>query len=237
MWRAFAWLGLLVLALCAHWFDSDPCRVACAFGVLALIGINAPHALRLPLVLAALIALSLIVVGGVNRLLDALPALVAGLVAWIFARTLRRDRMPLIGRAIVALDGAAQLDDPAVARYARRLTWVWAGYQSVLAAIAALLAVRAAGGLNWPTLPGLSPRLFGAIVLPLAVAILFLGEFALRRWLLPQAPRHSLFAFVRNLVRVAESDCRLNALLRWQKLAKLAYIAVLSWSANEPHRT
>jgi uncharacterized membrane protein len=202
MWRAFGWLGIAALAVCAHWFDSDPCRVACAFGVLALIGINAPRTLRLPLALTVLIAVSLIVSGGVNRLLDALPALIAGLIAWIFSRTLLRNRVPLIGRAIAALDGAAQLNDPAVARYARRLTWIWAGYQSVLAAIAALLAIRAAGGINWLVMPGLSPRLFGAIVLPLAVVILFLGEFALRRWLLPQAPPHSLPVFVRNLVRV-----------------------------------
>lgn len=202
MWRAFGWLGIAALAAYAHWFDSDPCRVACAFGVLALIGVNAPHALRLPLALTALVALTLIGAGGVDRLLDALPALIAALIGWIFARTLLRNRVPLIGRAIVALDGAAQLNDPAVARYARRLTWIWAGYQSALAAIAALLAIRAAGGLDWSVLPGVSPRLFGAIGLPVAVAILFLCEFALRRWLLPQAPRHSLFAFVRNLVRV-----------------------------------
>lgn len=201
MSRVFGWLGIAVLALCAHWFDSDPCRIACAFGVLALIGINAPRALRLPLALITLIALSLIVAGGVNRLLDALPALIAGLIAWIFARTLQRDRIPLISRAIIALDGAAQLNDPAVARYARRLTWVWAGYQSALAAIAALLAIRAAGGLSWLALPEIGPRGFGAIVLPAAVASLFLGEFALRHWLLPQSPRHSLLVFARDLVR------------------------------------
>jgi uncharacterized membrane protein len=203
MARAFGWLGIAALAVCAYWFDSDGCRVACALGVLALIGINAPRALRWPLALTALIALILLVCGGVNRLLDALPALIAGLIAWIFARTLRRDRVPLIGRAIAALDGAAQLNnDPAVARYARRLTWVWAIYQSALAAIAALLAIHAAGGPNWVATPAMSPRVFGAIALPLAVAILFLGEFALRRWLLPQAPRHSLFFFVRKLIHV-----------------------------------
>jgi uncharacterized membrane protein len=203
MARALGWLGIATLAACAHWFDSDFYRVACAFALLALIGINAPRALRLPLVLIALTALTLIFAGGVNRLLDAVPALIAGLIAWIFARTLRRDRVPLIGRAIAALDGAEQLNrDPAIARYARRLTWVWAIYQTALAAIAALLAIRAAGGLSWLAMPGLSPRLFGAIVLPSAVAILFLCEFVLRRWLLPQAPRHSLVVFVRNLVRV-----------------------------------
>jgi uncharacterized membrane protein len=202
MVRALGWLGIAALAACAHWFDSDSCRVACAFALLALIGIMAPHALRLPLALIALIALTLILFGGVNRGLDAVPALICGLIAWIFARTLRRDRVPLIARAITALDGAAQLsNDPAVARYARRLTWVWAIYQATLAAVAALLAIHAAGGLSWLAMPSMSPRLFGAIVLPLAVAILFLSEFALRRWLLPQAPRHSLLVFVRDLIR------------------------------------
>jgi uncharacterized membrane protein len=201
MVRVFGWLGIATLAVCAHWFDSDACRVACAFGALALIGINAPGTLRLPLALSALIALILIASGGVNRLLDSLPALIAALIAWVFARTLQRGRVPLIARAIAALDGTMQLSDPAIARYARRLTWVWALYQAVLAAIAALLALQTAGALNGMAAAVISPRLFGAIVLPAAVGSLFLGEFALRRWLLPQAPRHSLFAFVGNLVR------------------------------------
>jgi uncharacterized membrane protein len=201
MWRALGWLGILVLALSARWYDSDICRGACAFLVLALIGAGAPRALRFPIALTALIALTLVISSGVGRLFDALPALIAALVAWIFARSLYRGRTPLIGRAIAAVDGAAQLDDPAVARYARRLTWVWAVYQTVLAAIAMLLAARAAGSLNLPV-QDLNPRWFGAIVLPLAVATLFLGEFVARRWLLPQAPRHRLVAFVRDLIRV-----------------------------------
>ena len=201
MLRVLTWLGIAALALCARWFDSDLCRIACAFGVLALVGVGAPRALRLPLALTALIALALVVFGSAGRLLDALPALIAALIAWIFARSLRIGRSPLIGRAIAALDGPAQLNDPAIARYARRLTWVWAIYQAVLAGIATLLVIHAAGWLDWLPVFLPSPRAFGA-VLPLAVAILFLGEFILRRWLLPQAPKHRLFAFVRDLVRV-----------------------------------
>jgi len=151
--------------------------------------------------LTALIALAVAVGAGVGRLFDVLPALIAGLIGWIFARSLGRGRTPLIGRAIAALDGATQLDDPAVARYARRLTWVWVVYQTTLAAIIVLLAAQAAGWLNWPPLQGMSPRWFGAIVLPLAVAALFLGEFVLRRWLLPQAPRRSFFGFAQALIR------------------------------------
>ena len=50
-----------------------------------------------------------------------------------------------------------------------------------------------------PWLPG--PRLFGVVILPLAVAALALAEFALRPRLLPQAPRHRLHTFATGLVR------------------------------------
>lgn len=156
------------------------------------------------LVWVAIVALVLLghFFGGKNLrgALDALPALIAALVGWLFARTLAYGRTPLIARAIAAIDGAQWLDDPAVAGYARRLTAVWAVWQFALAVCAALLALHAHGifaDAAW--LP--SPRMFGWIVLPLAVAALFLGEFFLRPHLLPQAPRRSLFTFLAALIR------------------------------------
>ena len=201
MIRALGWLGVVALALCARWFDSDLCRGASALAVLALIGIAAPRSLRPAVAVIALLALALLAAAGVRGLLDALPTLIGGFVAWLFARSLRRGRTPLIGRAIAALDGAVQRDDPATARYARRLTWIWAIYQAGLAALGALIALHACGGLDWLPAWAPGPRVFGALLLPLAVVALFLGEFALRPLLLPQAPRRSLFAFVRELVR------------------------------------
>lgn len=132
--------------------------------------------------------------------LDALPALIAALVGCLFARTLARGRTPLIARAIAAIDGPRWLDDPKVAGYARRLTAVWAAWQFALAACAALLALHAHGifaDAAW--LPSL--RMFGWIVLPLAVAALFLGEYFLRPSLLPQVPHHGLFVFLVTLIR------------------------------------
>jgi hypothetical protein len=76
----------------------------------------------------------------------------------------------------------------------------WALYQGALALVALLLALRAwYWPERWPLLPG--PRLFGIALLPLAVLLLILFEFALRPRLLPQAPVRSLYAFVRDLAR------------------------------------
>src|SRR5262249_14874595 len=155
-----------------------PCRALCTVAVLAMLTSTAPRAMRVALVPTLACALLLLLSRGLNALLDALPALVAALVAWLFARTLTGARRPLIARAIAALDGAAQLQDPAIARYARRLTLAWALLQTLLALIAALLAVAAAGALPTPAwLPG--PRAFGALVLPGAVLALLCGEFFL----------------------------------------------------------
>jgi uncharacterized membrane protein len=194
-------LGIVALAALAHWYDSDPLRGACALAVLAALGWRVPRILRAPFAVLAGAGLLVFAAAGSTGLLDALPALIAAFVGWLFARTLRRGRTPLIGRAIAAIDGPAPLADPAVVRYARRLSACWAGYQCALALIGAALALHAHGWLVWLPPGAPSARAFGALWLPLAVGVLFLGEFALRPRLLPQAPRHGLLAFVRALVR------------------------------------
>ena len=200
MTRIVGWLALVSLALAAHFLDSPLLRAACVPAIVLLFALSGPPALRVGLFVLAALLVALIAAGYATVALDLTPALIAGLVGWLFARTLLRGRLPLIARAIVAIDGPAQLDDPAVARYARRLTLVWAVYQAMLALAALLLALRSA----WfaevlPMLPG--PRVFGVFVLPLAVLALALGEFVARARLLPQAPRHSLPRFLHALVR------------------------------------
>ena len=198
--RILGWLGIIALAVCARWFDSAVLRAACVPALLLLIASSAPAPMRRPLIVLAVLTALPIGFGFGDTLLDATPALIAALVGWMFARTLLRGRRPLIARAVVAMDGPQLLEDPAVARYTRRLTLIWALYQAALAAIALLLALCAwYGPQRWPALPG--PRLFGVVWLPLCVAALVLAEFVLRPRLLPQAPTHSLYAFVRGLVR------------------------------------
>ncbi len=145
---------------------------------------------------AALVALAHAFDAG---LLDALPVLIAALIGWLFARTLRAGHTPLISRAIAAIDGATWLADAAIVRYARHLTVLWAVWQFTLAALAVVLLLHARGWLPaWQLLP--SPRMFGMLGLPAAVLALLLAEFFLRPRLLPQAPRRGLFAFLRALV-------------------------------------
>ena len=117
--------------------------------------------------------------------------MIAAFVAFVFARTLLPNRTPLIARAIAAIDGPQWLAQARVARYARGLTAIWAIYQALLTALALLALLRVG------PLPG--PRTFD-IILPVAVVVLFVGEFLLRPMLLPDVPRHSLLSFARRLI-------------------------------------
>lgn len=191
MIRLTGWLCVAVLAIGAHIYDNDALRGTTAFVAIGLIAIYAPPSLRIAIGVLALIASAVLIAFGSNTLLDALPALIAGFVAFLFARTLLSNRTPLIARAIVAIDGTEWLAQPRVMRYARTLTATWAVYQALLAALALAAMFHLA------YLP--SPRVFGAI-LPLAVALLFSAEFLLRPTLLPGVPRHRLLSFARRLI-------------------------------------
>ncbi len=197
--RVSAWLAVITLIVIGQVLHNETVAAAAAPVALAALWLTSPHALRGAILTVAVFATVLLIAGSARWLIDALPALIAALVGWVFARSLLRGRTPLIARAIAAIDGAQRLDDVAVARYATRLTIVWALYQGALALVGALCVVRAHGGLATIALP--SPGTFGAI-LPFAVTALFLGEFALRPVLIPQAPRHALFSFLRDLLRI-----------------------------------
>jgi len=171
---------------------------ACVPALLVALALNAP-VLRLAALLLAAIALLPIMLGRGALTLDLAPALIAALIGWIFLRTLRAPRQPLIARLIAALDGPAMLDDAAIARYARRLTGVWAAYQFALALLAAAAAACA-----WVAPQAIGPtalRWLGFAILPAAVTALLLVEFLLRPWLLPQAPRRRLGEFLGGVVR------------------------------------
>ncbi len=191
MIRAVGWLCVVALGIAAHVYDSDALRGACTVAIFVLLAITAPAPIRPALVAVGVGALAILIAFGPGSLFDALPALICAFVGYLFARTLFRGRRPLIARAISSIDGETWLDRPEVARYARTLTVVWAVYQLLLAVLAALAACHASA------LPG--PRVFGAL-LPIAVAALFIVEFAARPLLLPDVPRHGLISFARRLI-------------------------------------
>lgn len=84
--------------------------------------------------------------GLLGPLLESVPVVLNVLLAWLFGRTLRAGRMPMIARFIEGLEGPARLEQPGVRRYARQLTWFWTllpALQALLLAVLLTLAVPA----------------------------------------------------------------------------------------------
>lgn len=73
------------------------------------------------------------------------PVAFLGMIAWLFARTLRAGQVPLIGRIVAAMDGGITFDqlDPPLQRYARNLTALWAGVLALMALVNLVLAAIA----------------------------------------------------------------------------------------------
>lgn len=128
--------------------------------------------------------------GMVGLLLECVPIAVNALLSWLFGRTLRAGRTPLIARFIEALEGPERLAVPGIAPYARHLTWFWALLTAAQAlALAVLLLCAEPGGLlnslgvasPWPVHAALAQSYahVGGYVL---IASAFLLENVFRRW-------------------------------------------------------
>ncbi len=181
--------------------------------VFILVGVILLPRLRHPSVWAWLcwLALAALLVllarhGESHLALDAMPALVNALLCAFFARSLGRDRTPLIARIIAIIEGPQRLADRGVAAYARGLTLAWALLLGTQALLLAFLAAAAPGGLF--TLAGLASPLadggwrwyahLGSYAL---VAAFLLLEYAWRRWHLRHIPHLSLAQFLARLVQ------------------------------------
>ena len=197
--RLLLWIVVLAAMLAAGMLHEPAFAIAATLLVLVVLVAFAPRALLPAGAIVAAALLLALAAGGTALAVVVAPALLAGLVGWLFARTLLPGRRPLIARAIAAIDGEGWLEQPEVARYGRRLTIVWALVQGALLLLGLACAAHERGILAaWP-LP--SPRVFAAAILPGTVAATFLVEFALRRRLLPQAPRHRFGTFLQRLVQ------------------------------------
>lgn len=143
-----------------------------------------------------------------QMLLLAPPVLFLALLAWLFGRSLRGARLPLITRIVAALHEQPAAHLPAdLSRYARRLTGAWALLLAMLALVnGALVFAEVPGGvlarLGHAPAWGIA-REQGSLIANLVnygvVGAFFVGEYLLRgRWF-PQRPYRHFFDFVHRM--------------------------------------
>lgn len=148
--------------------------------------------------------------------LDTVPLLLNLLLAWLFGRTLRAGRQPLIAQFIEAIEGAPRLAMPGIARYARQLTAFWAALlagQALL--LGAMLVCQVPGGLlvrlgavpPWPV-PLAWVQGYVHVGAYLLLAAVFALEYLFRRWHLRHLPHLGLHALLHRLA------------LRWPQLIR-----------------
>jgi uncharacterized membrane protein len=147
-------------------------------------------------------------------LLDAVPLLLNLLLAWIFGRTLRAGRQPLVAQFIEAIEGPPRLAMPGIARYARHLTAFWAVLLAAQAVVlGVLLCCQVPGGLlarmgvaaPWPV-PQAWVQGYVHLGAYLLLAAVFVLEYLFRRWHLRHLPHLGLHALLHRLA------------LRWPQL-------------------
>ncbi|WP_018860620.1 MULTISPECIES: hypothetical protein [unclassified Thioalkalivibrio] len=164
-----AWLALIALVV--------------AWPALPMIG-----RVAMALALGALVVLLGTEPAG-KGLIYAIPVLIQGALAWLFARSLRPGKTPLITQYALAL-GAT--DSQEVRRYTQRLTVAWALLCGGLALLSAVLAI-AVSTTTW--------ALFANGINYLFLAALFVLEYPLRRWFLRDEPRAGLLPYLTALAR------------------------------------
>ncbi|HET6805722.1 MAG TPA: xanthomonadin biosynthesis protein [Frateuria sp.] len=154
--------------------------------------------------------------GLASLVLDAVPVLLNLLLAWVFGRTLRAGRQPLVARFIEAIEGTPRLALPGIATYARQLTTFWSALLTAQALLlAVLLCCQEPDGLlerlgvpsPWP-LP--QPWVQGYVHLGayLLIGVVFALEYLFRRWHLRHLPHLGLHALLHRLA------------LRWPQLIR-----------------
>jgi uncharacterized membrane protein len=135
------------------------------------------------------------------------PVLLNGFMAWLFGRTLRDGRIPLIERAARAMRGPEAVLADEVVGYARGVTQAWTALFVLLAVVnLALAALARPGGLLLAAGfdPGVSVplgvwSLFANVLSYVFIGALFAIEFVVRGRRFPQQPYRGLVDFTRRL--------------------------------------
>ena len=139
------------------------------------------------------------------------PVVFIALVSWLFARTLRPGRVPLITRIVEALYRQAGMPvTPELYRYTRQLTVAWAVMLAVLALINLWLALCAVpdgvlaqlGHVPPMTVTGAQWSFFANILNYGIVGGFFVVEYLLRKRRFPQRPYRNVLDFGRQMARL-----------------------------------
>jgi hypothetical protein len=136
------------------------------------------------------------------------PVVFLGWAAWLFARSLRAPRVPLITKLVAPLYGKTpERLAPALRDYTTGLTRAWAALLGVLALANLVLALVAVpGGVlhrlglpsPWPV-AGVQGSLFANLLVYGVVGGFFLAEYAVRKRRFPERPYRDLPEFLRRL--------------------------------------
>lgn len=201
--------------LLAHWASHDGGGVSAAIALADLVALVlvAPmvHGQLWAWALAAASVAALLWLAHTpfaQMLLLAPPMLFVGLVAWMFARSLRPPREALITRIVAAMERCEPGQLPReLYRYSRRLTASWAILLAVLALANGALALIAVPDGVLARLGHVPPVSIGQEAWSLFANLLnygivggfFIGEYAMRRHLFPHRPYRHFFDFLRQM--------------------------------------
>jgi uncharacterized membrane protein len=163
--------------------------------------------------LAPLVAAGLVLLAQSNAAwlpLYATPVFVNVFGAWIFGHTLTSGQTPLIERLARLLHEPDAISDE-IARYARKVTLMWAVFLSSLAVLNLTLALLATPDgvllmMGWRpivTVPVEVWSLFANFIDYVLAGALFLGEYAYRQRKFPEQPYRNVFDFMRRARRIS----------------------------------
>ncbi|MGH8190049.1 MAG: xanthomonadin biosynthesis protein [Rhodanobacteraceae bacterium] len=141
--------------------------------------------------------------------LMALPVVFLAAASWLFARTLRSGKEPLVARFVRMIEGEERLALPGVCTYTRGVTLYWAALLAALALLSLALALCAQPG-GWLATFGVpAPFAMRGSLLAwypevgcwILLAAGFVGEYLFRRWHLRAIPHSGMRHFVTQIVR------------------------------------
>lgn len=219
--RVLLLVGYIPLAHLAE-ARSSGTIAALALGALALTVLieglaqgRIAHWLALPVVAGALVWLSRSAFALMPLLL--VPPLFTGLIAWCFARSLRRGRVPLVRKVVAALYGIpADELSPRHRAYTRGLTAAWAGLLVLmtllnlgLALVAVPNGLLAHAGIVAPVTVTGEQWSFIANIAGYGVLGGFAAlEYIVRKFVFPVRPYRNLFDFARKMAALGPAFWR-----------------------------